>query len=243
MVLETEQPVRDPAESLRAHPIQVEKEPKKTIDRSILTEIIYTEIKPCWSKRVTTKYTFKKIMKNFVTALIVTCYQEGETQILGINPGEQDASYLVEKNFFSFYYLTMFTAACYISYSSSSASDLRPWRLWRGWNELFVEAVPRNQIACPAALLPEARTGSWLLCTMDKTAGCALGSVGLFHTDSLIWPLAYCNLNCFRCLSRSSVDTDSQTQGDERSTKVRLTNLTNGSFRQRRCFTRCHRVS
>ena len=31
-----------------------------------------------------------------------------------------------------------------------------------------------------------ARTGSWLACSGDKTAGCALGPVGLLRTGSLV---------------------------------------------------------
>ena len=46
-------------------------------------------------------------------------------------------------------------------------------------------AVPGNPIAS-AVQLPVARTGSWLLWTGDKTAGCASGYVGLFGTGRLV---------------------------------------------------------
>ena len=73
----------------------------------------------------------------------------------------------------------------------------------------FFPALPGNPIASaaelPGATVPEIhshvagtlsnqptnknpgpRTGSWLLCSWDRTAGCALGSVGLFCTGSLV---------------------------------------------------------
>ena len=40
--------------------------------------------------------------------------------------------------------------------------------------------------ASPAVLLPGAGTGSEFPCAGDKTAGCTLGFVGLFHKDSLV---------------------------------------------------------
>ena len=46
--------------------------------------------------------------------------------------------------------------------------------------------ITGNSIASPVALLPGGRTGSCLLCTGDRTAGCILGSVGLFCKGCLV---------------------------------------------------------